>query len=177
MVDLVAAECAIRQLQARYADALWRKDPGSFAALFAEDAEWKLGGMHLTGRETIRQTFAKYMVHTGRTLMTFRTPIVGIVDGAVQSRTYVHEQNRFADGRTADTIGIYYERFVQAEGRWLFRFRHWNLYYIGPPDFTGSLYDVIDYGPPPGFPGPDAPTTVRREFLFTGTDGKVSAEP
>ena len=40
--DRAATECAIRQLHARYADALWRKDPNSFAALFAADAEWKV---------------------------------------------------------------------------------------------------------------------------------------
>lgn len=177
MTDLQAAEFAIRQLRARYADALWRKDPQSFGDLFAEDAEWKVAGMHLRGREEIRGTFARFMEHTGRTLMTFRNPIVELVDGVVQSRTYVTEGNRFADGQTADTIGIYYERFVEEGGRWLFRYRHWNLYYIGPPDLSAHFYDVKDFGPPPGFPAPDDPTTVRKDFLFTNAEGEISAEP
>ena len=48
----------------------------TFGDLFALDAVWKIGGMTLRGRETIRETFARYMAYTGRTLMTFRTPIV-----------------------------------------------------------------------------------------------------
>ena len=32
MQDFVATECAIRQLHARYADAVWRKDANSFGA-------------------------------------------------------------------------------------------------------------------------------------------------
>lgn len=177
MIDLQAAEFAIRQLHARYADALWRKDPQSFGDLFAEHGEWKVAGMHLRGREEIRGTFARFMAHTGRTLMTFRTPIVELVDGVLTSRTYVNENNKFADGQTADTIGIYYERFTREDGRWLFAYRHWNLYYIGPPDLSAQFYDVREYGPPPGFPGPDDPTTVRKDFLFAGADGKASAAP
>ncbi|MDR2856823.1 MAG: nuclear transport factor 2 family protein [Novosphingobium sp.] len=177
MTDPVAVEYAIRQLHARYADALWRKDPDSFAALFARDAEWKVAGMHMRGREEIRTTFARFMQHTGRTLMTFRSPIVDLVDGVPTARTYVTEHNRFADGQSADTIGIYYERFVQEDGAWRFHFRHWNLYYIGPPDLTARFYDVREYGPPPGFPGPDDPTTVRTDFLFTDAAGTASAMP
>ncbi len=177
MTELVAIECAIRQLHARYADALWRKDPDSFAALFAVDAEWKVSGMHMRGRDEIHATFARFMTHTGRTLMTWRSPIVEMVGGVPTSRTYVTEQNRFASGQSADTIGIYYERFVQENGAWRFRYRHWNMYYIGPADLTAKFYDVREFGPPPGFPGPDDPTTVRTDFLFESADGTVSAAP
>jgi len=177
MTDLMRAEFDIRQLQARYADALWRKDPESFAKLFTRDAEWKVSGMHLRGREEIRRTFAKYMEHTGRTLMTFRTPIVELVDGVLTSRTYVNESNKFADGQTADTVGIYYERFAEEDGRLRFRWRHWQMYYIGPPGLTADFYDVKEFGPPPGFPTQDDPTTVRKDFLFTNSEGKASAQP
>ena len=177
MTDLMTAEFAIRQLHARYVDAVWRKDPESFGALFAADAEWKIAGMHLRGREQIKSEFAKFMRHVGRTFMIFGTPIVEIVDGVVTSRTYVTENNKFADGRTASTIGVYYERFIQEDGRWRFHRRHWNLYYIGPPDFSASLYECKEYGPPPGMPGPDDPTTVRKDFLFKSADGSISASP
>lgn len=175
--DLAAAGFAIRQLHARYADALWRKDPDSFADLFASDAEWKVAGMHLRGREQIRTTFAAFMKHTGRTLMTFRTPIVEVVDGVLTSRTYVTELNRFANGESADTIGVYYERFREEDGRLRFAFRHWNMHYIGPGDLSAPFFEVKDFGPPPGFPAPDDPTTVRTTFLFTDAEGKAGAAP
>lgn len=177
MTDLMAAEFAIRQLQSRYADALWHKDPESFAALFAKDGEWKISGMHMRGRDEIRDTFAKFMVHLDRCLMTFRTPIVDVVDGVITSRTYVTEQNKFADGQTASTLGIYYERFKEEDGRLRFAYRHWNMYYIGPADLSMDFYDVKEFGPPPGFPGPNDPTTVRKDFLFTGSDGSKAATP
>lgn len=177
MIDLKQAEFEIRQLQARYADALWRKDPDSFADLFASDAEWKVAGLHLRGREEIRTTFAAFMEHTGRTLMTFRTPIVEVVDGVLTSRTYVSEMNKFASGEHADTIGIYYEKFREEEGRLRFAFRHWNMHYIGPGDLSAPFFEVKDFGPPPGFPAPDDPTTVRTTYLFTDAGGKSGAAP
>lgn len=177
MNDLIIADVRIRQLHARYADAVWRKDATSFSSLFAPQGEWKVAGMHLRGRDEIRETFARFMLHVERTLMRFGTPIISIEAGKVSSRTYTTENNRFSDGRTASTIGIYYERFVEEGGELRFSWRHWNLHYIGAPDFTGALYDVAEFGPPPGFPGDEAPTTVRSDFLFTGSDGAVTARP
>ncbi len=177
MTDFLVAESAIRQLHARYVDALWRKDPESFAALFASDAEWKISGMHLRGRTEIRNTFARYMAHIDRTFMIFGTPIIETVDGSLTSRTHVTENNKFANGKTASTFGIYYERFSHEGGRLRFKWRHWNLYYIGPPDFSAPLYRCKEYGPPPGMPAPDDPTTIRRDFLFTSGDGSISASP
>jgi hypothetical protein len=110
-------------------------------------------------------------------MMTFRTPIVELVDGVLTSRTYVNESNKFADGQTADTVGIYYERFAEEDGRLRFHWRHWQMYYIGPPGLTADFYDVKEFGPPPGFPAQDDPTTVRRDFLFTDSEGKASAQP
>ncbi len=147
--QFVIAECAIRQLHARYIDALWRKDADAFADLHAEDAEWKVAGMHIRGREQIRIEFAKFMRHLERSLMSFSDPIVELGDGVASSRSYVTENNKFADGRTASTIGIYYERFVDEGDRWRFKWRHWSLQYIGPPDFSAPLYKCPAYGPPP----------------------------
>jgi hypothetical protein len=61
MNDPMVAELAVRQLHARYLDAVWR-------------------------------------------LMTFRTPLDHIENGAVTSRTYVTEQNSFL-GRNGETNG------------------------------------------------------------------------
>lgn len=170
MIDLPHVDFHVRRLHGRYADAVWRKDDAAFAALFAPDAEWKIAGMCLRGSDEIGATFARFMTHVERTLMMFGDPVVDL-DGAGTpiSRTYVTENNRFADGRTASTIGTYYEWFEPADGDWTFRRRHWDLHYIGEPDFSGSLYPVRDYGPAPAMPGPAEPTTIRTDFLFGAT--------
>ena len=108
------------------------------------------------------------MRHGDRTFMLFGDLVVAFEANGMTSRTFVTENNRLADGRTASTIGIYYERIAeQADGDWRFTWCFRNLHYVGPPDFSAALYSVKDYGAPPAMPGPDDPTTVRRDFPFT----------
>ena len=166
MIDHLVAESAIRQLHSRCIDAVWRHDADAFADCYAEDGEWKIAGMRIRGRAEIRSRFLEFMSHVERVLMRFGAPILEIGEGTATGRTYVNEHNKFKDGRTAMTIGVYYERFVDQGDRWRFAFRHWDLYYIGPPDFSAPLYPVRDYGAPLGMPGPEDPTTVRKDFLF-----------
>ena len=165
MNALMAADFEIRQLHARTIDAVWRQDCAAFAGCYAEGGEWKVAGFHVKGRANIEAQLNIFIKPIERVLMTFGDPIVDIAnDGEVSSRTFVTETNRYRDGHTASTIGVYYERFIQEDGLWRYAWRHWSLHYLGPPDFTGTLYPVKDYGPPPNLPAPDDPTTVRPEL-------------
>ena len=49
MSDFANIEAAIRQLHARYCDAVWRKDIAAFGDCFAKDAEWRIGGQETAG--------------------------------------------------------------------------------------------------------------------------------
>ena len=112
MHDFVAVECAIRQLHARYADAVWRKDSSAFGALFANDAQWRVGGQVMCGRTAIEAFIAGVFPLYRRILMTFRTPIVELeADGTASARTYVTEHSLFTDGTPFAPIGIYFDRF------------------------------------------------------------------
>ncbi|MEO6717269.1 MAG: nuclear transport factor 2 family protein [Novosphingobium sp.] len=169
MHDFVATECAIRQLHARYADAVWRKDSACFGALFADDAEWRVGGQVMRGREKITAFIEGAFPLYRRIMMTFRTPIVDLAaDGTASARTYVTENSLFADGTPFAPIGIYFDRFAQIDGRWLFTWRMFQTHYIGEPDLKGEWYDMPEYGPPPGMPPRDEETFDR-----SGTGAKA----
>ncbi len=158
MSELVEAEAAIRQLHARYADAVWRKDLEAFGDCFIEDAEWRIGGRIQRGREEIVENLRRLLPNFERVLMTFRTPIVHLGDEGISARTYVTENNVFSDGRPGCTIGIYYERFALQGDRLRFAWRLFQTYYLGPADISGPLFENPDFGPPPQMPPPDAPT-------------------
>jgi ketosteroid isomerase-like protein len=162
MTDFVAAESGIRQLHALCVDAIWRKDAKAFAACFAEDAEWKIAGLHMRGRAEIEATFGKLLGLCERVLTLNSTPILEVGEGTASGRTYVLEHAKLANGQAATTIGVYFERFVEQADGWKFTWRHWSLQYRGPGDLSASFYDSPDYGPPPGMPGADEPTTVKR---------------
>jgi uncharacterized protein (TIGR02246 family) len=153
MTDFAAAECGIRQLHARYADATWRKDAQSFAECFTEDGEWRISGMVLKGRPEIAETIGQILGVANRVLISFRTPLIEVGQGEAYGRTYVTEQCSWNNGREPNTsIGRYYERFVERDGRWLFRWRVFQILYSGPADLSGTYTDQPDFGPPPGMP-------------------------
>ena len=164
MTDFVVAEAAIRQLHARYADAVWRRDYEAFADCFTEDAQWRISGMVLRGREEIVWNLKRLMPRFRRILMTFRTPIIDVGDGVATGRTYVTEQSALVDGTPGSTIGIYYERFVDQGDRWRCSWRLFQLHYMGPAELTAPFFDNPDFGPPPMMPDLDAPTFNHSGF-------------
>jgi ketosteroid isomerase-like protein len=158
MTDFLVAESAIRQLHARYTDAVWRKDYDAFGDCFTEDAEWRISGMVLRGRVEIVDTIEQLMSRFRRVLVTLRTPILEVGNGRASGRTYLTEQSVSSDGRAYGPIGIYYEHFVDQGDRWRFSWRLFQTHYTGSPDMSGTLFDNPDYGPPPAMPPLDAPT-------------------
>ncbi len=171
MQALHIVETQIRQLHARYADAVWRKDLEAFGDCFAADAEWRLGGRVQRGREEIVENLRRLLPNFERVLMTFRTPLVNISEEGISARTYVTENNIFADQRPGCTIGIYYEWFVQEEDRLRFKWRLFQTHYLGPADIVGPLFENPDFGPPPQMPPRDAPT-----FDHTGLSSRAWSE-
>jgi ketosteroid isomerase-like protein len=158
MTNFLVAESAIRQLHARYTDAVWRKDYASFGDCFAVDAEWRISGMVLRGRAEIVRTIEQLMSRYRCVLVTLRTPILDVGDGVASGRTYLSEQSIMNDGRPYGPIGTYYERFVDQGDRWRFTWRLFQTHYTGSPDMSGTLFDNPDFGPPPAMPPLDAPT-------------------
>lgn len=164
MTDFAAAEAGIRQLHARFVDAVWRKDAEAFAASFARDGEWKIAGMHMKGRDEIGSTFAKLLGACERVATTPGLPILEVNGKTAQGRLPLSELAKMVDGTTALTLGIYHDQYVEEDGRWLFQWRHFSLQYRGPTDFSADMVPSPDYGPFPGKPDPDEPTLTRRKL-------------
>ena len=156
-IDDLLAEMAIRQLHVKYADAVWRKDFVAFGDCFAEDCEWRIGGMILRGREEIVRTFEGIIGHFNRVLLTFRTPILEVGQGTASARTYVNEMTARKDGGPSTALGLYFERFVDQGDQWRFKWRLWQTLYRGNADLSGVFFDNTDFGPPPGMPDWDTP--------------------
>lgn len=156
MTEFHIAECGIRQLHARYADAVWRKDIDAFGDCFAEDCEWRISGRVMHGRGEIVPFMSHVFTLFRRILLTMRTPVLEVGDGVGSARTYFTEQSVRADGQPLAAIGTYFERFVDQGDRWRFAWRLFQTEYAGSPDFTGPFYDNPEWGRPPAMPPRDA---------------------
>jgi hypothetical protein len=159
MTDIIVADAGIRQLHARYTDAVWRHDYDAFADCFTQDAQWRISGRVFRGRAEIRQAIERILRGLNRVLISFGTPILEVGEGVATGRTYINERVAWKNGNTNISIGLYYERFAAQGDRWRFQWRLFQLQYRGPADLSGTFFDNPDYGPPPGMPPLDADTT------------------
>jgi hypothetical protein len=170
MTDFLTAEAGIRQLHARYVDAVWRKDYVAFADCWTEDAEWRIGGMALRGREAITSGFEQFMDRFDRVLFTPRPPLIELTPEGANTRMYITEQNRLNDGSGWTTVGIYFERLAEQQGRWRRKWALFQLQYRGPADLSGDVFAQPDYGAPPAMPPLDAPTFAHARPPAAVTD-------
>jgi uncharacterized protein (TIGR02246 family) len=163
MNKFVIADSGIRQLHARFIDAVWRKDADGFAECFSSDGEWKIAGMHMRGRAEIAGAIGKLLGVCERVIIMLGLPILEVHGDTAVGRIYVTEFAKMMDGSSAMSVGIYYDRYVEEGGRWRFRHRHWSFQYRGPVDLSAPFAGVPDYGAFPAMPGPDEPTYVRKK--------------
>ncbi|TXC70227.1 nuclear transport factor 2 family protein [Sphingomonas ginsenosidivorax] len=161
MTDFVTADCGIRQLHARFADAVWRQDATSFADCFAPDGVWKIAGMVLIGRDEIGRACGPLLGRCERIQLVTGQPILEVGDGSAIGRLQMTEFAKKRDGTTALTFGTYHDRYVEHDGAWCFAWRHWTMAYHGPVDMSGPYVTPPDYGAFPGMPEADEPTYVR----------------
>ena len=152
MTEFHVAECAVRQLHARYGDAVWRQDLEAFGDCFAEDCEWHISGRVFHGRTRIMDFMSGIFPMFRRILFTLRTPILEVGDGVASARTYVTEQSVLANGQPLFSIGTYFERFVDQGDRWRFSWRLFQSEYAADPALTGPFYANPEWGPPPAMP-------------------------
>jgi ketosteroid isomerase-like protein len=171
-LDFLFAQAAVVQLHARYTDAIWRQDLDAVAGCFTDDAQWRIGGRILSGREAIVAQLSMVFSKFKRILMTMRNPYVEVTPGGASSRTYVTENNVYADGTPVTAIGTYFDRVVDGGQDWRFSWRLFQTSYLGPADFSGDFFEGNpDFGSAPAMPGLDA-VTIDFTGMHTGTDGR-----
>lgn len=162
MIDMIAADFGIRQLHARFADAVWRQDAAEFGACFARMGVWKIAGQDFVGREAIESACGMLLGRCSHIHLITGPAILGPAGNGVQGRLAMTEFARMLDGSTAMTIGWYHDRYVEEDGLWRFARRHWSFKYRGAPDLTGPFVDTPNYGSFPDGPTDDEATFVRK---------------
>ncbi|MDE2303313.1 MAG: nuclear transport factor 2 family protein [Sphingomonadales bacterium] len=158
MSSFAEAECGIRQLHARFVDAVWRQDAEAFALCFAPEGEWKIAGMHIKGRAALADACRRLLGRCTHIQLMPQPAMLEITGDSAIGRQHMIELARMQDGSSAMTIGINYDRYRLVEGAWRIAWRHWTTHYRGPVDMTGPFVAAPDFGPFPGMPGADEPT-------------------
>jgi len=128
----LADELAISNLEARYCDAVIRRDAGAWESTWAVDGVWEFMGQTIESRENI-VTFWKQAMD-GFPMIIHHYLSGGIkVDGDNAScRWYIHEMVINSMGEAQQFFGVYNDKCRKIEKEWLFTKRRFDLIYKGP---------------------------------------------
>jgi len=137
MID-IQDELAIRELNARYIDAVNRVDVESWQATWAEGGVWNLLGNEVRGRAAVAKFWQGAMAQFEFALMALNSGTLEKRGGVVSGRWYVTEYLRPTSGGGRMVLGVYRDRYVKEAGAWKFEQRVYHALYQGSCDLSGA---------------------------------------
>ena len=137
-MNSIEDELQLRNLMARYTDAVMRRDAEAWAATWAEDATWNLLGNPVTGRDNILGLWQTMMQGFEFAALMPSSCLFQVDGDTATGHWYLHEYTRTTDGDTATILSRYLDSYVRQEGGWLYQSREYNFIYNGPADLSGA---------------------------------------
>jgi uncharacterized protein (TIGR02246 family) len=131
-----ADELAIRQLAAEYIDAVNRYNGEDWIATWSDDATWFLMGMEVSGKEDIFNLWKGAMSTFDFAIMMLNSGTVTVDGDSASGRWYVTEHINPKEGDTNLTLGVYDDKYIKKDGKWLFSERRYHVMYQGPADYS-----------------------------------------
>lgn len=134
-----ADELEIRNLVARYADAVNRRDEAQWASTWAEKGVWHLFGRDVAGREALVATWRGAMGFFSFVVQLIHSGTVELAGDRASARWYLSELGHSSGGDKLLTVGVYHDELIRVDGSWLFSRRRFDALYQGPPDLSGAV--------------------------------------
>ena len=133
----MADELAIRNLVARYADAVWRRDGDAWESGWASDAVWLLpGGKAINGRSEIRAGWERAMSRYPTVVQIVHQGEVNVDGDTGTGRWYLTERGTTIDDDPIDHLGTFDDVYCQVDGVWLFASRRFEVIALGTAGAT-----------------------------------------
>jgi uncharacterized protein (TIGR02246 family) len=137
---------AIRDVVARFHDAVNHRDWTVLDAIFTEDAVWEVlppFALRLEGLAAIKTGILASVGRTRVLVQTVSTTIVHVEDpDHAVARSTMTEIGRFEDGAGMYVAGTYSDHLVKKDGGWRFARRTFHPRYADDRSLPGQVYDA-----------------------------------
>ena len=116
-----ATDNALRQLIARYCDAVLRNDAEAFGGCWTTDATWHLGKPN-AGHDAIVAAFRKLMAGYSWLAQTAPNAVFEVdeTSGTGTGRVMIHESYRSKKDGVGALVGVYHDRYQRTGNTWRF---------------------------------------------------------
>lgn len=130
-------ELEIRDLVARYSDAVNRGDPTAWAETWADDGLWRLLGREARGRESCVALLRELTAPLSLVVQLATNGIVRIEGERASGRWSILEHFKTEAGGSM-SLGVYDDAYRRERGVWRFASRSFHALYLGPPDLGAA---------------------------------------
>jgi hypothetical protein len=146
-MERAVAESDIRNLAARFSDAVILDDPDSFGKLWGIDPIWEIGepfANKAKGKTEIVALFRRLRPMWGFFAQLTHSGVIEFQsDRAASVRWTVREVARSSDGsQSYDNLGIYDDRLEWIEGAWKFASRSYHYIWLSDAPLVGRSFSL-----------------------------------
>ncbi|WP_433496587.1 nuclear transport factor 2 family protein [Sphaerimonospora sp. CA-214678] len=114
--DDLRNQLEIRDLAARFTDAVNRRAPKEVAALFTEDGAWHVPGVPpAVGHEAVTGLLAGLLRNFSRLVQLTHSGHVDVAGETATATWYISEKGADSAGDTFEFTGVYVDRLVRTE--------------------------------------------------------------
>ncbi len=138
-MNRIEDEIGLRNLMARYVDAVNRNDADAWISTWAPDGEWDLLGNTVTGRDNILALWRQLMAGFEFAVLMPSSCLFEVEGDSACGHWYSHEYNRDLEGTPSIILSRYDDSYARLGGEWLYRRRTCSFLYHGAPDLGGAF--------------------------------------
>lgn len=138
-LDELSSQLEVRDLTARFSDAVNRRDADALAALFTADGAWQVPGLApLVGHDAIRGFFAGVLQNFEAIVQLSHSGHVEVDGDDARATWYVSELTKDVEGNASTVALVYTDTHVHTEEGWRFADRTCAFLHQRPLDPPGD---------------------------------------
>ncbi|MFD7407826.1 nuclear transport factor 2 family protein [Streptomyces sp. NPDC059866] len=139
--DHAISQIEIRDLTARFTDAVNRRAPKELADLFTDDGEWHVPGVPVaSGREAISAVLHSLLKNFARLVQLTHSGHIDVAGDTATATWYITENAEDADGNAFAFTGVYTDHLVRTESGWRFASRSFDFLHRTRPGSPARWY-------------------------------------
>ena len=135
----LADQQAIRDLVARYNDAVHRYDADAWAATWTSDAVWEVAGQRIEGRDRVVEAWRAAMERYDFVALLLHSGHVDLAGDTASGRWYLTEYVHAPDAGFTHMISCYHDAYRREADGWRIASRRYDIAYAGDASMEGSL--------------------------------------
>lgn len=150
-VKRIEDELAIRNLVARFTDAVNERDPSAFRRLWADDATWEIGAplaASAQGVDAIVDMLSRLLAVKPMFIQLTHSGVIAFTgDDTATARFTERERGKGSDDYY-ENLAVYHDEFVRLDDGWRFKRRYYQYRYLDTSAFAGAALPPVTAAPP-----------------------------